>query len=207
MNDSGRSSVVVVAETPLSRHLAAGKVPRRSPMDAFELARRRYLAGDRVDMQDLAVELGISRATLFRWVGNRDQLIAEVIWSLTEPALDQAAAEAAGRGGARIAAIVETFTRGIIEADYFHTFVSREPEATLRLMTTRASVVQRRIVAKIQSFLQEEVDRGALVPPMDLPDLAYVITRIGESFVYADLITGDEPDATKPAAAVAALLR
>ncbi|WP_329389668.1 QsdR family transcriptional regulator [Streptomyces sp. NBC_01351] len=35
----------------------------------------------------------------------------------------------------------------------------------------------------------------------------YVITRIGESFVYADLITGDEPDATKPAAAVAALLR
>ncbi|MCX5193101.1 QsdR family transcriptional regulator [Streptomyces sp. NBC_00249] len=42
---------------------------------------------------------------------------------------------------------------------------------------------------------------------MELPDLAYVITRIGESFVHADLITGDEPDATKPAAAVAALLR
>ncbi|WP_331911611.1 hypothetical protein [Streptomyces sp.] len=28
--------------------------------------------------------LGISRAAPFRWVGNRDQLIAEVIWSLTE---------------------------------------------------------------------------------------------------------------------------
>ncbi|MCX4671653.1 QsdR family transcriptional regulator [Streptomyces sp. NBC_01381] len=199
--------MVVVAETPLTRHLAAGKVPRRSPRDAFEFARRRYLAGERVDMQDLAAELGISRATLFRWVGNRDQLIAEVIWSFTEPALERAAAAAPGRGGARIAAIVETFTRGIIDADYFHTFVSREPEASLRLLTMRASVVQRRIVVKIQELLQEEVDRGALDPPMALPDLAYVITRIGESFVYADLITGDQPDATKPAAAVAALLR
>ncbi|MEV0375094.1 QsdR family transcriptional regulator [Streptomyces sp. NPDC050636] len=199
--------MVVVAETPLTRHLAAGKVPRRSPMDAFELARQRYLAGERVDMQDLAVELGISRATLFRWVGNRDQLIAEVIWSFTEPALERAVTAAPGQGGARIATAVENFTRGIIEADYFRAYVSREPEACLRLMTTRASVVQRRIVAKIQELLQEEVDRGALAPPMALPDLAYVITRIGESFVYADLITGDQPDATKPAAAVAALLR
>ncbi|MEU9117050.1 QsdR family transcriptional regulator [Streptomyces sp. NPDC048483] len=204
---TGRSSAVMVAETPLTRHLAAGRVPRRSPLDAFELARQRYLAGRRIDMQDVAAELGVSRATLFRWVGNRDQLIAEVIWSFTEPALEEAAAAAPGRGGARIAAVVESFTRGIIETDYFHTFVSREPEAALRLMTTKASVVQQRIVAKIQQLLQEEVDRGALDPPMALPDLAYVITRIGESFVYADLITGDQPDATKPASAVAALLR
>ena len=101
---------------------------------------------------------------------------------------------------------METFTRGVIEADYVHTFVSREPEATLRLMTTRAGVVQRRIVAKIQGSFRTRWTAGAPVPPMELPDLAYVVTRIGD-VLYEDLISGDEPDATEQAAAVAALLR
>jgi AcrR family transcriptional regulator len=198
---------VAVAETPLTRHLLAGEARRPSPVDAFRLARRRFLAGERVDMQDLAAELGISRATLFRWVGNRDQLIAEVLWSLTEPMFAQAAAETSGQGGARIAAIVERLAAELIGADPFRAYLMREPEAALRLLTTRASVVQQRTVAKIQELLEEEVQRDDLDPPMALPDLAYLITRIGESFVYADLITGDPPDATKPAAAVAALLR
>ncbi|MGA5063704.1 QsdR family transcriptional regulator [Streptomyces exfoliatus] len=111
-----------------------------------------------------------------------------------------------GQGGSRIAAIVETFTRGIIEADYVHTFVSREPKTTLRLMTTRAGVVRRRIVAKVQGAFRKRWTAGpscrrwsSRTSPASSPASA--------TFVYADLISGDEPDATKPAAAVAALLR
>ena len=41
---------------------------------------------------------------------------------------------------------------------------------------------------------------------MDLHDLAYLTVRIIESFIYADIITGEEPDSSKVGIAIAALL-
>jgi AcrR family transcriptional regulator len=201
------AAAALVAQTPLTRYLATVEPARRTPVDAFRLARRWFLAGRRLDMQDLTAELGISRATLFRWVGNRDQLIAEILWSMAEPTLAKAAAEASGRGGRRIAAIVQRFNEDLIASEPFRTYLAREAEGALRLLTTRASVVQRRLVAKFVDLLAEEVARGDLDPPMAVPDLAYLVVRIGESFAYADLITGEQPDASKPAAAIAVLLR
>ena len=46
--------------------------------DALALAKRKYLAGDRLDIGQLAQELGVNRVTLHRWVGTRDALIVEV---------------------------------------------------------------------------------------------------------------------------------
>lgn len=192
--------------TPLAQRLSAAANPKPDAIDAFRLARRLFLAGERVDMQELAAELGISRATLFRWVGNRNQLLAEVVWSLAEPTMDRAIAGARGRGARRIADIVERFTRDLIESDNFRRYLIREPEAALRLLTTRASVVQLRLVALVEELLEREAAVGAIDPPMDPHDLAYLIVRIGESFSYADIITGEEPDATKVGVAVAALL-
>ena len=45
-------------------------------------ARRRFQAAERIDMSALAEELGVNRVTLYRWVGSRDRLLVEVIWSL-----------------------------------------------------------------------------------------------------------------------------
>jgi len=50
---------------------------RPAPLDALRLARRRWLAGERIDMGALARELGVSRATLYGWVGSREKLIGE----------------------------------------------------------------------------------------------------------------------------------
>ena len=69
--------------TRLQRELAG---PRRPHADrARRLPRSpaaRWLDGRRVDMSALAEELGVNRVTLYRWVGSRDQLLVEVIWSL-----------------------------------------------------------------------------------------------------------------------------
>jgi hypothetical protein len=43
-----------------------------------------YLQSQRVDMGALAKQLGISRATLHRWTGHRDQLLAHALWSLSD---------------------------------------------------------------------------------------------------------------------------
>jgi len=55
-------------------------------------------------------------------------------------------------------------------------------------------------------MVEQERARGGLTHPLGSDDLAYLVVRIIESFVYTDLITGDPPDATKVRAAVAALL-
>ena len=44
------------------------------------------------------------------------------------------------------------------------------------------------------------------MPPLDPPTLAYVLVRIGESFIFADLITGGEPDLEKAVQASRVLL-
>lgn len=43
-------------------------------------------------MQGLADELGIFRATLFRRVGSREELLSKALWHLTERTLEAAAA-------------------------------------------------------------------------------------------------------------------
>jgi predicted DNA-binding transcriptional regulator YafY len=44
---------------------------RPTALDAFLRARRRFQACERIDMSGLAEELGVSRVTLYRWVGSR----------------------------------------------------------------------------------------------------------------------------------------
>jgi AcrR family transcriptional regulator len=51
-------------------------------------AARWIYQGRRLDMQGLADELGVSRVTLFRRVGSREELISQALWRLTERMLE-----------------------------------------------------------------------------------------------------------------------
>src|SRR3954451_23264147 len=85
--------------TPLRRQLAGEEIGRRpAALDAFLLARRKFLRGERVDMTSLAGELGVNRVTLYRWVGSREQLLVEIVWALARRTLDDLIA--GDRGGA-----------------------------------------------------------------------------------------------------------
>jgi len=59
---------------------------------------------------------------------------------------------------------------------------------------SRESPVEQRVIAAVRSLIDREVAAGQLAPAMDLESLAYVIVRIAESFLYRDVITGDQPD-------------
>jgi AcrR family transcriptional regulator len=172
----------------------------------FELAREWFLAGRRVDMGELAQALSISRATLHRRVGSRDRLLGEVLWSLSSASIARLWPSSVGRGAAGIADFVSGYVRLANDSPPFRDFLRREPERALRLLTTRASVCQKRTTEKLAALLSGEAAAGRLDPPLPVPDLAYLLVRIGESFVYTDVITGDAPDASKAHAAVTALL-
>ncbi|WP_158889283.1 QsdR family transcriptional regulator [Amycolatopsis anabasis] len=179
---------------------------RPDALRALAVARGWFLAGRRVDMAELAAELGVGRATLFRWVGNRDELLGEVLWSLAEPVFDRKHRARREGGADLVGRIVGDFVRAVRADEAFRGFLRREPERALRVLTTKASVVQRRAIAKVAEVLEREIARGAIDPPLPVPDLAYLIVRIGESFLYTDVITGGDPDPDKARQAVHALL-
>lgn len=198
-------TTAAVPVTRLGRVLRDG-VDDDGPLRAFRLARRTFLAGTRVEMGPLAADLGVDRATLFRWVGNRDQLLTEVIWSLFVPTWRRAVEEAHGEGSTRVVDALTRFTRDVCSSEPFRTHLRREPDRALRLLTTRAADYQARVTGAFAELLTAAEAAGAVLP-LPVPDTAYVLTRVAESFVYADLIAGAEPDATKAAVVYAALLR
>lgn len=193
-----------IAETPLSRMLAEERKP--DALDAFRVARRWFMAGRRIEMQELAAELGINRATLFRWVGGRDELLGEILWSLAEPALAAAVEASDGKGARRITGAIGRFAAMVDQADYLREFLRREPERALRILTTGAGTVQARLVGAIEALLNDEAPQNNLPSPLPLRDLAYLIVRIVESFLYAEFITGEETDIAMAELAVGALL-
>lgn len=179
---------------------------RPTPQDAFALALAKYNAGERIEMQVLADELGVSRMTLHRWVGSRDLLIGDILWSLASLTLQAARRRTRTSGAQRVADIVGRYLQTAHESPAFRTFVEREGEIALRILTTDRSALQAETVAAARELLEEEVGAGRLRLPMDIDDLAYIIVRIGESFLYTDIITGGEPDPGKARQAIAALL-
>jgi AcrR family transcriptional regulator len=193
-----------MTDTQLSRMLSATE-RRPDALTAFRIARRWFKDGRRIEMQELAAELGVNRATLFRWVGNRDDLLAEIIWSLAAPTLAKAIDGASARGGRRIAEIMGRFATMLDGADYFREFLRREPERALRVMTTRVGTVQQRLVSAVEALLDEEIAQGSLQTQLPPHTLAYLIVRIIESFVYSDTITGEQLDIASVELAITAL--
>jgi AcrR family transcriptional regulator len=191
--------------TALERALDAK--PRPAPLDALQLARRRWLASERLDMGTLAKELGISRATLYSWVGSRERLIGEVIWSFAEEGLRQATEAARGSGAEYVVDVVQRFGRLNASFEPLRRFIEQDPELALRILTSKKGPVQERMIAAARELLAEQVAAGKLSPPLDIDTLAYLLIRVNESFIYSDVITGSEPDVDKAVEVVRLLLR
>src|SRR5271170_6829725 len=121
--------------TKLQQQLAADSGGRRpTALDAFKLARRWFLAGRRIDMSALADELGVNRVTLYRWVGSREQLLVEVVWSLAERTLKRADDEVRARGAERIIQVVMRFIESVIANRGMRQWLSYEGDSAMRLL-------------------------------------------------------------------------
>ena len=132
------------------------------PADAFDLARAKFMAGERLDMQALAAELGVNRATLYRWVGSKELLLGEVIASLSLATFENARREIKGKGPKYVAAVVEHCLNGIRSFEPMLTFLDNDAAYALRVLTSTESTVQLRGVEAIRELLEEQVASGAL---------------------------------------------
>jgi AcrR family transcriptional regulator len=167
--------------------------PRPTLEDAVRLGRHAFLAGQRIDMSAVADELGVNRVTLYRWIGSRDRLLVEVIWSLAQRAIVASDRSTSARGAERIIQITTRFIDTVINDPGMQSWLADEGEHAMRLLTRHTTDFQPRLVHAIEHLLTEETDAGRLDLPVDLHDLAYVIVRLIESYTYLDLITGEDP--------------
>src|SRR5215510_12697736 len=159
------------------RRLPPVRQPPPAAADLLALARRRFLRGERFGVEDLAAELGVSRATAYRWAGNAEQLAGEVIASLVDATFHRSVREAQGRGAARV---IDATTRGmryIAGSAPYRAFLERDPQKALRIVASKEGPVQARTIARNQELLEEEIRSGALVLPVDAHTMAYALVR------------------------------
>jgi AcrR family transcriptional regulator len=195
------------AATPLQEQLL-GIASRPTALDAFRRARRTFLDGQHVDMGRLSRDLGVNRATLYRWVGSREQLLVEILWSLSRRTFEKLLADPAlaAPGGSRSAVVLDAWLHAVIRNPGMQAFLQREGDFALRLLTTRASDYQSRLLGFIRALLADDLDHERVRSAVPPEDLTYVIVRIIESYVYLSLITGEQPDADRAGRVLRALL-
>ena len=166
----------------------------------------RYLRGRRIDVQAIAAELGVGRATIYRWYGSREGLIAEVLNTASDPLLADARAGARGRGGRALLDTFDRFNRGLVDARALRQFVEQERDAALRIICSGAGKVQPYNVAKITKLIEAEVRAGTYEPPVDPSTLGYAIVRLAEAFLFNDAVAGMRGDVDRLREVEAALL-
>ncbi len=153
--------------------------------------------GKRLDMQALADELGVSRATLFRRVGGREELLSKALWVLTERTLVAAAErwEAERPDGALHITGTGRYINALVSrAHGLRRLLDDEPALALRVLTDPRGRVQAGIVAFVEDLLRRDMAEFGFVPLIEPNALAYALVRLGESFLYADVLAARHPD-------------
>lgn len=173
---------------------------------ALGLATDRFLAGERVDVQAIAKELGLARATMHRWFQTRESLLGEVLAELAEERVAVIRRETGGRGAAALLKTFDRINREMAATRGLRMLLVQEQERALRILTSSGGIVQPRVVAAIQRTIEAEVDTGDFVAPAPPSVLAYAIVRLAEAFLYNDAIIGIRGDTERLHEIEAALL-
>ena len=193
-------------DTPLRRHLAGAARLRVGPLDGLREAKRLFLAGERVDMQALAVVLGVDRATLYRWVGSREHLLTEVLWALQEGTFHRLRASRPDGSRARAAEVLTASVQASISNPGLQRFLQREGDLALKLMTTKATDFQQRFTDLVADVVDTDRRAGHLHAVVPADELPYLLVRVMESYVYLNLITGADPEPDRAGRVLHALL-
>jgi AcrR family transcriptional regulator len=163
------------------------------PAEAMRAATRTYLRGEPLDMSALAAELGIGRATLYRWVGNREDLLATVLAEGTERTFRAAIKDAEGEGVPLLLDCMRRFMHSVLDTPALKALTQREPLLFLRL-ATMPGAIEGRAADLICELLEQEAASGRVDLMLPAPVMAQAIIRICDSHLYAHLLGRGDPE-------------
>ncbi len=164
---------------------------------------------ERIDMSALARDLGVNRATLYRWVGSRDQFMVELVWWMTIRTLEDLEKGTHSTGPDRIVGLTIEFSERVISNPGMKHWLATEGDSAMSLLTRSGAGYQQRLIGWVEGSIERQVDAGNLTLPdgVGAYDLAYVIERVMAGYIYLDLITGEQPDAKRAEPLLNMLLR
>jgi AcrR family transcriptional regulator len=171
--------------------------------------------GIRLDTRALAAELGISRTTLFRRIGNRENLMGDALWMLSDRTMRNAvqrwestsgSAVRDAKGTLRCLAVMHEY-RSVIATDAgFQRLLDDEPTVAIRVLTDPRGRVQPRVVAAHMNLLARDIADGGFIPSVGLESLAFALVRLGEAFLYSDVLAARAPDLEAASTLISALV-
>ncbi len=161
-----------------------------TPAAAFARARQLFQAGERLDMGRLADDLGVARTTLYRWTGDRDRLLADVLWAETKGALDALGAVAAGGPYPHTETIAVGFIDVLCGAQPVRSFLHTEGQRALLALTVPSSTYRTRLLDYVSETIEADIAHG-YTPPETPRLLADSVISLTERFLH----NGGEPDA------------
>ena len=175
---------------------------RRRAVDAATCL---YLACEPLDMSALANNLGVGRATLYRWVGNREDLLGAVLAEATERTYQRAIAQAAGSGTDLLLDVFERVMRSVVASAPLRALTQREPRVFIRLALMPGAIesVSARVTTEV---IAREQANGNLRVTTAPEVLGRALVRICDVHLYAPLLGGDEPEIQTALDLVALLL-
>lgn len=163
------------------------------------------MAGERVDIQAIAAQLRLSRASVYRWFGSRDGVLGAVLAGEFEGLIERADARRHSSGARRILDVLDRVNRWMAGNEPFRRYFENEPIAGLRILTSTDGPVQPRVLAAVEALIARAEEDGYR-PLLERSLLAYSLVRLGEAFLYSDNVTGLRGDVDRLYQVQAALL-
>lgn len=167
--------------------------PPPSPLRAFNLARDTWVKGKRISFENLSKVIGVSRVTLYRWQGSKDQLIEDIIWSFAEPVFNRIRSATPGKG---ISHIVEVHRRFLMVAARFtpmRRFIQNNPTTSIRIQAMNVNTAHGRLIEATTKQLAEQESLGHIQLNISARDLAELIVTTNCALLYTSIIRDESP--------------
>jgi AcrR family transcriptional regulator len=182
-------------------------VVRATPAAAFALARERFLAGTKLDMGALAAELGIGRATLYRWTGDRERLLGDIAWAEVKSLIEYFERTTPGKGAKLLERAAGAFVQMLADNAPLQAFLAAEGDFGLRVLTAPDGPLRPRLVAALRDLIAAQESAGDYDPPVAPELLADGIVTLGERFLYHGGDPARNPDPATAREMISLLLR
>jgi AcrR family transcriptional regulator len=170
-----------------------------SEESVIRAAARVFLVTGTLEMRALARQLGIGRATLYRWRGKREALLSDVLLWLGLRNLRRSEADVATAPGPhRLLDVHAIHISRMTNSPALRTFVRAEPDVASRLLLDANGNVHVGMTRALADLIRRQELESGWRAPLGPDRLAHIMSRVDETFMYADLIAHDEPNPETP---------
>jgi len=184
----------------------AGSAKEPASKEWLKVARRAFLRDGTLEMRSLARELKIGRATLYRWAGDRENLLSEVLLSLGLANLRHAELDTSTPPGPRrICDVTDLYLKRMRSNANFQKFLRSEAEVAERVMLDSQGKLYRGWQVVWADFVRRVEESSGWNAPVSAATLSRIMMRVSTAFMLSGLHVHDRPD-TKTTAMVLHLI-